>query len=179
MAQTIQELWAAINNRLQSAQQRIDGAEDEKKSRYFKGQADALRVVLRDIEAAKFELGLELDEDAGGLSLAQELPGIPGSGRRGTSRRTRRPRKPRKTRSRSIPPESPYKPLADQAVAKGVIVRTSSHFLHDLLPKGHVQGFNQLYEAFEEDENLRNGIQAELDKLEAEKAENPENNASS
>lgn len=177
MTQTLQELWMTISTRIQSAQQRVDGAENDQQSRYFKGQADALRVVLRDIEAAQFELGMEPGENTDLLALSQRLKAKPQKSiakalaealalsEEAIAQKAKKPRKRRASRSITEPLQSPYKALADLAVAKGIIVRTSSHFLHALLPKGHSQGFNQLYQAFEEDEHLRQGIQAELEQL--------------
>lgn len=164
MTQTLYELGVTIRDRLNSAQKRVKGTEDEQKARYYKGQVDALHVVLRDIEAAKFELGMELDDVALRKASRRSRSSADASGEGGTSQ-SKATRKPRRRRSRVEPPQSPYKSMADEAVAKEVIVRSSSHFMHPLLPKGHAQGFNQLYQAFDEDENLRKGIQEELDKL--------------
>ncbi len=149
MSHLFQELRTQIQHRFQSAQQRIDDAKSQKQMQYFKGQADTLRVVLQDIDAAKFELGVELDD---------EPPLEPVT--------TRKPRKVRKTRTsqkKPVPPVSPYKELADRAVKAGIITQSGSHFMHELLPKGHAQGFYQLYDAFEENEHLRNAIQETLE----------------
>lgn len=172
MVHALDELFTIIQTRLRSAQQRFNGAQDDHMTRYYKGQVDTLRVVLRDIDAMKFECGIELHDHTGHTLPEQDVPDVqdhplhdfPSISRpteEDKPKHTRKPRKP-KTRKAAAPPESPYQQLAHQAVKLGIITRTSSHFFHDLLPEKHVQGYPRLYQAFEDDERFRQAIQEAL-----------------
>jgi hypothetical protein len=64
IAQTIfQELTAILQRRIQSAQERVQTTEDERMNRYYKGQADTLSLVLHDIDALRFDFGMELNPE--------------------------------------------------------------------------------------------------------------------
>ncbi len=61
------ELTTLFQQRLRSARERVRLADHEDMQRYYKGQVDTLTIVVRDLEAMKFERGLELD-------LEDEIP---------------------------------------------------------------------------------------------------------
>ncbi len=61
MAHALEALRTVFQQRLQSAQSRVMQAQEESMERYYKGQVDTLNIVLQDVDAMKFELGLELD----------------------------------------------------------------------------------------------------------------------
>jgi len=172
MVHALDEVFTIIQTRLRSAQQRFNGAQDDHMTRYYKGQVDTLRVILRDIEATKFERGIELHDDISHTPQAQDVPDahdqsptVSHSASRSpeghTSKTSRTPRTP-KTRKAGDIHESPYKALAQQAITQGIMTQKSSHFFHDLLPEKHVQGYPRLYQAFEDDERFRQAIQAAL-----------------
>jgi hypothetical protein len=179
MVHTLDELVRITQSRLKSAQQRFNGAQDDYMKRYYKGQVDTLRVVLRDIDAAKFELGIELGEDVRELGEdvrhtpqkkdvpeVQEQPPMESQSasqgpKKRKSKTTEKPQKAKKQKKVETP-ESPYKPLAQAAIKQGIITKSVSHFKYPLLPGGYVQGFSQLYKAIEEDETLRQTLQSAL-----------------
>ncbi len=173
MAHALDELFMIIHTRLRSAKQRFNEAQDEHKTRYYKGQVDTLRVVLRDIEATKFECGIELHDYHDHTLPEQDIPDkqdqpphddAPSISQPTGEEKPKKLKKPRKSKTRkaAAPPESPYASLARQAVKQDIIRRTSSHFLHDLLPQKHVQGYPRLYQVFENDERFRQAIQEAL-----------------
>lgn len=169
IAQTIfQEFTTILQRRLQSAQERVQTTEHERMNRYYKGQVDTLSLVLHDIDALKFEFGMELNPEAIPQSPAQQaqevveiqveasaIPPKPEKSARGKGRA----KKPKVEET----PVFTYKALAQQAVERGIIARKISHFYHDLLPEKHVKGYPALYQAFEENENLRRAIQKALE----------------
>ena len=172
MKQILDELFTIIDARLQSAYQRVKGAQDEHMMRYYKGQADTLRVVLRDIEATKFEQGMELDEHPEYTSPEQVIPEMHDPPQvvsdvpKPKTPKTSKTSKTSTTRKTAEPPRAPYHDLAHQAVQHEIILRNSSHFHHALLPGTHVQGYPRLYQALEDDETLRQAIQQALQSAE-------------
>jgi hypothetical protein len=169
MKHVLDELFGITKSRLESAQKRFTGAQDDYMKRYYKGQVDTLRMVLHDI---KFELGLELHEDISPTSQrtdtleAQEQPpavsqSVSQEPKKHKSQKNEKSQNSKKSKKKE-PPESPCKPLAHAAIKKGIIEQRSSHFLHPSFPGGRVQGFPQLYKALEDDEKLRQAIQAAL-----------------
>ncbi len=178
MTHILDELFTIIDARLQSASQRIKGAQNDHMMRYYKGQADTLRVVLRDIEATKFEHGMELDEPPEYTFPKQVIPETddspqvvsdvpkPKTSKTSNTPKTSRTSSTSTTRKTAAPPRSPYHDLAHQAVQHEIILRNSSHFHHALLPGTHVQGYPRLYQALEDDETLRQAIQQALQNAE-------------
>ena len=75
----LQELTTLIQRRFESAQERVQTTDHERMSRYYKGQADTLRLVLHDIDALKFEFGMELTPEAFPEipEVQEETPSIP------------------------------------------------------------------------------------------------------
>ncbi len=170
MGHALDELFRIMQSRLESAQQRFNGAQDDYMKRYYKGQVDTLSLVLYDIE---FELGIERHEDIRQTTTqeqdvpdAQEQPptdsqSVSPAPKEQTSEKTEKPRKSKKRKKVEIP-DSPYKPLAHAAIKQGIIIQKASHFGHPLLPGSHVQGFPRLYKALEDDEILRQTLQSAL-----------------
>lgn len=169
IAQSIfEEFTTILQRRLQSAQERVQTTEHERMNRYYKGQVDTLSLVLHDIDALKFEFGMELNPEVIPQSLvqqAQEVVEIQVE----ASAVSPKPEKSARGKGQAKKPkveESPvftYKALAQQAVERGIIARKISHFYHDLLPEKHVKGYPALYQALEENENLRQAVQKALE----------------
>lgn len=168
IAQTIfQEFTTILQRRLQSAQERVQTTEHERMNRYYKGQVDTLSLVLHDIDALKFEFGMELNPEMipePPAQQAQEVQNVVET-QVETPAPTPKPEKPTRGKGRAKKPkveEAPvfaYKALAQKAVERGIITRKISHFYHELLPQGHVKGYPTLYQALEDNENFRQAIQ--------------------
>jgi hypothetical protein len=150
-----------MQQRLQSAQQRVKNTEDAEMKRYYKGQVDALQVVLRDIDSFKFELGMELAPEKTIVIEAQaaEKPAKPQEAHEGARKGSRR----KKSAPQPVPAEAPvvfqYEGLAQDALKQGVITRRACWFYHDQLPGGRIKGFEQLYKALEENVAFRQSVQ--------------------
>lgn len=181
--QSFHALEALIRQRLESAQQRAANAQDASMSRYYKGQADTLHIVLRDIEAIQFENGFELGVtsqptfapviELQPLSRSIEEPAdasAPAQRPRETSIRKIK-RLPKiaeveteakaKTRTKAEPKEPPtseYAALANEAIEKNIIARRASWFFNTLIPNGCIKGFRKLYQLFEQDAAFRQTI---------------------
>ncbi|MBD3307760.1 hypothetical protein GF339_15115 [candidate division KSB3 bacterium] len=160
----LDRLTGLLKERLQSAQARVQASDSDHMQRYYKGQADTLHIVLRDIDAIKFEEGMELEALKSPKRSLQAEPSVPPK-----PPRTRKPRK-RSRRSTATPPPSSftYQALAQEAVNRGIIRQKLSHFYHDLLPEQHVKGYTPLYQAFEDNEVLRQAVQEALRTLDTE-----------
>lgn len=172
IAQSIfQEFTTLIQRRLQSAQERVQTTEHERMNRYYKGQVDTLSLVLHDIDALKFEFGMELNPEVIPQSPAQQAQEVQNviETQAETPISASKSEKPTRGKGRAKKPnveEAPvfiYKTLAQQAIEHGIIARKISHFYHDLLPGKHVKGYPALYRAFEENENLRQEVQKALE----------------
>ncbi len=179
--QSLHALETLIRQRLESAAQRAANAQDAYMIRYYKGQADTLHIVLRDIEATQFENGIELGV-AGKETLASVIELRPLS--RSLEEPAEAPvQRPREASTRKIkrltkksaaetepkatskpkaepkePPSSEYAALAREALEKSVITQSASWFLHPLLPNKAVRGFRKLYQIFEQDAAFRQAI---------------------
>jgi hypothetical protein len=161
------ELENILQIRVQSALERFQGAQDEIMQRYYKGQVDTLKVVLRDIENVKFEMGVEGELP---LELAQQakVAGQKATGEQAAEEAAEESeKKPGRKKRKKAPKKAPqeeetylYKDLAHEAIRKGVIRQNYSSFYHDLLPGKGVRGFVRLYTALENNEDLRQAIQA-------------------
>ena len=134
-AHILDEIKTRLQQRLQLAQIRVKNAQHDRMYRYYKGQVDALKVMLQDLETLKFDFGIELEPEA--TKPEQETSSI----------------------SVPIPTPSPYQALADDAVKRGIITQRYSHFYHELLPGKRVKGYQQLYQAFETSPAFRQAIQ--------------------
>lgn len=184
--QSLHALETLIRQRLESAAQRAANTQDVYMGRYYKGQADTLHIVLRDIEAMKFENGIELGGDGKAtfapvvelqpLSRTLDAPKTdtdePESAQRPRETSTRKIKRLPKTsavetepkvRTKSKaepqePPSSEYAALAREAIEKGVISQSASWFLHPLLPNKAVRGFRNLYQIFEQDAAFRQAM---------------------
>ncbi len=176
--QSLHALETLIRQRLESALQRAANTQDVYMGRYYKGQADTLHIVLRDIEATQFENGLELGV-AGKETLAsvvelhplfrgiEEPAEMPVQRPRDASTRKvkRLPKKSDdaapKLKSKPTPQEPPsseYADLAREALKKRVITQRASWFFHDLFPNKALKGFRNLYQMFEQDAAFRQAI---------------------
>lgn len=172
IAQTIfQEFTTILQRRLQSAQERVQTAEHERMNRYYKGQVDTLSLILHDIDALKFEFGMELNPETifqAPAQQAQEVRSLAETPAE-TPVSTPKPEKPARGKGRAKKakieetPVFTYKALAQQAVECGIIARKISHFYHDLLPEKHVKGYSALYQAFEDNESLRQAVKKALE----------------
>lgn len=156
----LQQLTTLIQGRFESAQERAQATENERMSRYYKGQADTLRLVLHDIDALKFEIGMELtlEETIPEPPIQEASPDSSVKSDKPVKRKGRAP-KPKTVEA----PVFTYKALAQKAVQHDIITRKISHFYHDLLPGGHVKGYDALYQAFEDSEELREAIKKALE----------------
>lgn len=179
--QGLYTLETLIRQRLESALQRAANAQDAYMGRYYKGQADTLHIVLRDIDAAKFENGLELgvtsketsapinesqplartlEEPVG--TLTQRPREIPASKVKRLSKKALESVEPKTKSKPTAEPKEPlsseYAALAGEAVEKGVVAQKASWFFHELLPNKAVKGFRKLYQAFEQDAAFRQTI---------------------
>jgi len=134
-AHILDEVKTRLQKRLQLAQIRVKNAQHDQMSRYYKGQVDALKVMLQDLETLKFDFGIELEPEI--IKPKQETGSI----------------------RESSPTPSPYQALADDAVKRGIIIQRYSHFYHELLPEKRVKGYQQLYQAFETSLEFRQAIQ--------------------
>jgi hypothetical protein len=154
-----------MQQRLQSAQQRVKNTEDAEMKRYYKGQVDALQVVLRDIDSFKFELGMELAPEKTSAIEAQvaEKPAKPQEAREVKVAGARKGSRRKKAASTPVPAEAPvvsqYEGLAQDALKQGVITQRACWFYHDQLPGGRIKGFEQLYKALEENVAFRQSVQ--------------------
>lgn len=180
--QSLHALETLIRQRLESALQRTANAQDVYMGRYYKGQADALHVALRDIETTKFENGIELGV-AGKETPASVIELRPLARSLEEPAETPEAQRPRETSTRKVkrlpkksadetelkvnskpkaepkePPSSEYAALASEAIQKGVIVRKASWFFHELLPNKALKGFRKLYQVFEQDVAFRQAI---------------------
>lgn len=159
---TLQQVTRLVQHRLQSARERVKHAREERMKRYYKGQVDTLTIVLKDLETVTFELGMELDPEECPEEPTQPVHSVMPAPK---------PSKPSKPSKRQKPPTAPsftYQALAEDAVKRGIISQTSSHFYYDHFPDKHIQGFTQLYQAFEDNEVLRRTVQEALERLDAE-----------
>lgn len=153
-----------IRQRFDSARKRAKSAQDPSMNRYYKGQVDALHVVLRDIDTMKFESGMELileEQNRQALDLAAPAEELQ-AGETPASVKTRggRPKKTAEIKpAKPAAPDSPYKALAEDALQRGVIARRVSWFYHAMLPNGRAKGFDQLFRALENDDAFRQAIQ--------------------
>ncbi|GAK56600.1 hypothetical protein U27_03562 [Candidatus Vecturithrix granuli] len=172
IAQTIfQEFTTILQRRLQSAQERVQTAEHERMNRYYKGQVDTLSLVLHDIDALKFEFGMELNPETILEPPAQQAREVQKVVETQVETPAPAPKPEKLTRGKGRAkkpkveevPVFAYKALAQQAVERGIIARRISHFYHDLLPDKHVKGYPALYQAFEDNENFRQSIQKALE----------------
>ncbi len=156
IAQTIfQELTAILQRRIQSAQERVQTTEDERMNRYYKGQADTLSLVLHDIDALKFDFGMELNPELQKTNQPQAEIFSPAPKLEKPVKRKGRAQKSKVEAA----PVFTYEALAQQAVKWGIIDRKISHFYHELLPGKRVKGYPALYRALEDNEEFRQAIQ--------------------
>lgn len=181
--QSFHMLETLIRQRLESAQQRAANAPDASMSRYYKGQADTLHIVLRDIEAIQFENGFELGAtskptfapviELQPLSRSVDVPAdevvTAQRPREASTRKIKRLSKTAeveveskaKTRAKAEPKEPPtseYAPLAQEALDKNIITQRASWFFNELIPNGCIKGFRKLYQLFEQDAVFRQAI---------------------
>lgn len=167
-----------VQQRFQSARQRFVNANETQQKRYYKGQVDALQIVLREIDTIKFELGMELmhaEESAAVVQpaiaakkevavtpLALEEPQAAPAPKR--TRQRKQPAEPKAKRGRKpsavAEPAGPYDDLIKQALKLDVLKRRASWYYHDLLPNKNVKGTYQLNKAFEENVAFREAIRA-------------------
>jgi len=154
-----------MQQRLQSAQQRVKNTEDAEMKRYYKGQVDALQVVLRDIDSFKFELGMELAPEKTSAIAAQavEKPTKPQEAREVKIAIAKKGSRRKKAASKPVQAEAPvvsqYEGLAQDALKQGVITQRACWFYHDQLPGNKIKGFPQLYQALEEHTAFRQAVQ--------------------
>ena len=142
----LHSLETLVQQRLQSAQQRVKQTHNVEMKRYYKGQADALHIVLRDIDTAKFELGMELMVEPS-APVEQPVEQVV------SSEKVTAP-------VVEAPPVSPYDDLAREAVRRKIVAQKYSWFFHDLLPKQGIRGYRQLAQALEKKAAFRKAVQA-------------------
>ena len=153
-----------IRQRFDSARKRAKSTQDPSMNRYYKGQVDALHVVLRDIDTMKFESGMELileEQNRQALDLAAPAEELE-TGDTFAPAKTRggRPKKTTEAKpAKPAAPDSPHKALAEDALQRGVIARRVSWFYHAMLPNGRAKGFDQLFRALENDAAFRQAVQ--------------------
>lgn len=170
-ADGLQAVEMSVQQRFASAQQRVLKTDDAEMKRYYKGQLDAFRVMLRDLDNIRFECGLELPIETSQASPpapepeAAAIEPLPASSPVPPTPEAPAPAK-RRTRKKAVvadapkapPVKSPYEALASQALERGVITRNVSWFFHDFFPTP-IKGFRQLHQTLEENPAFRQVVQ--------------------
>lgn len=131
IAKHIDDLEKKVTTLIKQANKRKKKAKKSKVKHYFEGQNDALEQILIELKNLKYELETGVEEDEEEAEASEQIS------------------------------EADTENLLEEALAKGVITRKISLYLHEDFPNGKIRGKQPVLEALknrELSEKIRNQL---------------------